>query len=454
MALTYNHRVAFGVWINDMRNEGMPGKDWPYVVMDERTVEDIIGCLQLQAKAGFNEFDIAGLFVSHFWPVDIVSAVDKDRRRQINRILEAAHNLGIKVIDTLGVYSWGFKKIIESCPELGVTSKDAMCGSKPESWVWMKKVIDYIASEFEIDGFHLESSDLGRCTCPLCREKGDVEYHCGLNKQTAEYIRSRWPEKILMVNMCGYTGWRPLCPPEDKKHLLDLGDTLDYLIDPGHLGFFIEEESRREFISALSCDFGTSGGFWIYPPQRWNRLRWFLPYTMKTAQHIAGLYAEGGRAVEYYMGPTINPAVEVNITFGGKFLSDTGKGIKEILVEVIDELYRPKDSSTCNRLADIFQRAESAYFDQWSEDRIFKDHARPGPGELHLEPLTGRDPGPARYLKLPFLDSVGRAVYREKLLLILRDLSKIETCIRDKERIRRIEVCIRATIEDIDSIEE
>jgi hypothetical protein len=446
----YNHKTAFGAWINDMRNQARPNENWPYVVLDDQTVEDIIGCLELQSQAGFNEFDVFGLLVSHSWPLDIVSAVDEDRRRKVNQILKAAHEREVKVLYGLGVYSWGFDQIIENCPEARGTNPHAMCGSKEESWPWMKKVVDFILNEFEVDGFHLESSDQGRCKCNLCEKQSDVEYHCGLNQRTAEYVRSQWPDKVLMMNMCGYIPWGKRVPAEDVKHLLELGKHLDFLIDPGHRGHFIAENSRRDFVQALPCDFGTSAGTWVYPPQRWDRLRWFLPYMMRTGKHIKQLYEDGGRAIEYYMGPTLNPGVEVNIAFGGKLLSNVGREIDEVLTEVIETLYQPKSVSTCDKLVEVFQRAESAYFDQWSDERIVEAHKCPAPGELHLTSLFGTSPGPASYLTEPFLDSRGRVAYKRELLSILEDISKIEGSVGVKDRVERIKMCIRNAINDID----
>jgi len=47
---------------------------------------------------------------------------------------------------------------------------------------------------------------------------------------------------------------------------------------------------RREFIARLKCDYGTSGGFWVYPPPRWDRLRWFFPYVHRTGEFPARIY--------------------------------------------------------------------------------------------------------------------------------------------------------------------
>ena len=456
MSLAYNHRAALGCWINDMRNEAVYLERWPASVLDDRTVKGIVGCLELASQAGFNEFSVFGLLITYAWPPDIATAVDDVRRRQVNKVLQAAHNRGLKVLYGLGVYSWGFDRIIAGDPEVRGSNPQAMCGSRAKSWQWMQNVVDYILTEFDFDGFHLEASDQGRCTCSSCAQKGDVEYYSELNERTAEYIRNRWPDKVLMVNLCGYLGHGTgrVVAVEELGYLVELGQHLDFLIDPGHLGFYVEEGSRPDLLRRLQCDFGTSGGTWVYPPQRWNRLNWFLPHTMRTGRHIKQLYAEGGRAMEYYMGPVINPGVELNIAFGGRQLSDVGKGSRDILAEVIETLYRPRNVKARDALVRIVQRAEQAYFENWSPQ---PPPPTESPGELHIAPLLGATPGTAAYLTelwgWPVMNSIGRAAYRRELITILGELTRIEDGFSDGGRLERIKVCINNGIADIDKLD-
>jgi hypothetical protein len=454
----YTHRTAFGAWINDMHNQALPNEPWPYVVIDDQIVRDCIACLDLQSQAGFNEFDVFGLIAASAWPVDIQSAVGPERARRVKTILEAAHERAIKVIYGLGVYSWGFDRIIEADARVRGTNPHAMCGARAESWEWMTRVIDYILGEFEVDGFHLESSDLGRCSCPQCSGQGDVEYHCRLNARTADYIRSKWPDKILMVNMCGYTAWGSKLSAEDRGHLAELSRHLDYLIDPGHGGLFIEEDSRREFIKSLACDYGTSGGFWIYPPQPWDRLRWFLPYPMRTGRHLKQLYEDGGRAVEYYMGPTLNPGVEVNIAFGGKLLADVGGDLDGTLAEVLEWLYEPRDAAALRRLQSVFRLAEDAYFENWLPKPL---PPREAPGELHLTALPFKNwsgtASPAYLSELrpgwTLMDAAGRARYRSALLSIQRDLRGLDDAVGQIERLNRIKTCVQNALADVEAVD-
>lgn len=123
MTAVYNHRAAFGAWINDIRNQAMPNEPCPCVIIDDRTVKDWIATIELCKQAGFNELNVAGLAVSYSRPLDIVTAVSKDRERRVDMVIEAAHKRGIKVFYVMGVYSWGFDKIIESYPEVRIDPK-------------------------------------------------------------------------------------------------------------------------------------------------------------------------------------------------------------------------------------------------------------------------------------------------------------------------------------------
>jgi hypothetical protein len=453
MSSAFHHRTAFAPWINDMRNVGMPGEKWPHAGFDDATVGGLQTCLDLMARSGFNEFDVFGLFTSYAWPLDIRSAVDQERGLRVRSILDYAHDKGIRVVCGLGVYSWGFDEIIARDPGVKGTNPRAMCASRDASWDWMTKVIDFVLHEFEVDGFHLESADQGRCECSDCQGWSNAEYHCRINTLTAQYVRTLRGDALLSANLVGLVPWGSTLDREDRGHFVELSRHLDAIVDPGHVGTgFIADDDIEEFIQSLHCDFGTSGGAWVYPPQRWDRLRWFLPYTKRTGAHLRRLYAVGGRAVDYYMGPTINPGVEMSIAYGGRLLSNVERSDVEILSELVDELYRPRDASATAELVSIFRRAEAAYYDN------FDPHAprtADVPGELHLEPLFGSQAGPAIYLAgtrpddQPFSGG-GLAAYRAALVELSDDVARLEGRVGDSSRLGRIATCLRGVIADID----
>ena len=102
----YKHRVQFGCWINDMRNDVLPRDNWPAKVLDDKTERDLIDCLTLGQQSGYNQIDVWGLFATSAYPIDIRSAFRNEQRRpRVDRILQAARERGIKIIYGTGVYS-------------------------------------------------------------------------------------------------------------------------------------------------------------------------------------------------------------------------------------------------------------------------------------------------------------------------------------------------------------
>jgi hypothetical protein len=451
----YKHRIAFELWINDLRDEAMPLENWPYPVLDDKTVDGIKRGLDVQSAAGYNAIDLCGLFTTEAWPVDIKSAVDKQRHAGITAILKAAHERGIKVICfPSGILNWGYLEIIKQHPELRTDNPNEMNPLREESWNWQFQVFDFVADNYDIDGFHLEAADQGRCGTKECMEKwpDSVSYFSYVTKRTADYLRKKDPNKLLFATIQGFLTWGTPLNEAQMAHLVELSGSVDCLFDQGHGGTYIPQADWPEFIKKLHCDYGTSGGNWIYPPQRWDRSRWFLPYTHLTGTHIKKLYEAGGRGVMYYQGPPMNPSTEVNIAFGGRIMSNPARAIEEVLADVIESLYHPKTGAAHQKLVEIFTRAESAYFGQWSRERIEATHAFRPPGELYLTTQFGTSPGPATYLMEPFLDDAGRQAYKKELRSMLKDLVQIEDQFADDGRIARIKRGITAALVDVNDI--
>jgi len=452
----YKFRLAFNCWINDVRNEVPPLANWPYEVLDDKTVEGIIRALDVQSEAGYTVVDLAGLWTTYAWPVDIRSVVDKDRRRRVNQILKAAHERKMKVICfPSGILNWGFDEIIKQNPALQAgNNKHEMNPLLEESWQWQYKVFDYAAEDYDIDGYHLEAADQGRCKSKECMEKwpDDVAYYCYVTGRMADHIRQRYPKMMVITTIQGFSSWGKGFTAGETGHVVELSGKVDCLFDQGHLGTYIPQAEWSSFIPKLHCAYGTSGGLWVYPPQRWDRSRWFLPYTTRTGKHLKELYQAGGRGVMYYQGPVINPSTEVNIAFGGKIMTDVGKSAEEALAEVLESLYRPKKTAAHQKLVEIFQRAENVYFEQWNAEKIQERHKAPPPGELHLISLFGATPGAATYLMEPYLDSEGRRAYKQGLISILKDILAIERDFEDEGRMERIKRGIEETLVDINNI--
>ena len=453
-------RMAFGAWINDVRIEPLPFGSWPPVILDEVAEHSIIQTMDLQARSGYNMFDLFGLFAAWGWPVDILSAVDKERDARVRRIMKAAHDRSIRLIYGLGVYSWGFDKIIKHDAAVRGPNEHAMCASKEESWVWQKKIIDFIL-RYDFDGYHLEASDLGRCTCDACMKKWPVQatYYNEITGRCADYIRQQAPGKYIAAITISWADWNSGFTEEDKTNLVELSKKVDSILDQGHHGQYIKQSERKAFVDRLHCRFGTSGGFWVYPPFRCHRQRWFLPYTKKTGNHIKQLYADGGRTVLYYQGPVTNPGVEVNIAFGGKIMGNVDRDVADVLSEVVEELYQPKTTAAHKKLVETFQLAESAYFDNQNYDtdgiHLKNLPGYPGPGELHIGfgiGLAGGTSAVPVYLLEPNLVDQGRAAYAKGLEACLKNVCEIEDQVKATERMQRLKTSIYCTLDDVITI--
>ena len=448
---SYDYRAAFGAWINDVRLSSTPNHQWPCPLFDEETERSVIASFELQQKAGFNICCMFGFFATYAWKQDIPQTVDADRAGRVNRVIAAGRERGIKVMLGVGVYSWGFDEIIAQNPAVQGDNPHAMCLSSEDSHEWMRKVLDFIMDNFDFDGYHLESSDQGRCRCDKCKKYSDTQYYSLANAKCADYIRQKQPDAILMVNMCGYIQpWGTHITEEsDCDALIELGGHIDYLLDPGHhTDRMVTGGLREKLLKNIKCALGSSGGFWVYSPPRWEPDRWFLIYIKRTGEFIKRMYAEGERAIEFYLGRTNNPGVEMNVLCGGKILNDIDRPIAEIIYEAAGELYGPKDAETQKRLADIFVRAEAAYFDNLEEKIRQKDHA----GELHVEPLFGTEPGNPIYFSDGRMDASGRQKYRAELLGILGDVKALEGRVGEADKLKRIEACIESVIKDIDAV--
>jgi len=451
----YKFRLAFNCWINDVRNDAPPLANWPYEVLDDKTVEGIIRALDVQSEAGYTAVDLCGLWTTYAWPVDIKSVVDGNRRRRVNQILKAAHDRKMKVICfPSGILNWGFDEIIKQNPALQADNKHEMNPLVEESWQWQYKVFDYAADNYDIDGYHLEAADQGRCKTNACMEKwpDNVAYYCDVTSRMADHIRQKYPKMMVITTIQGFSTWGKGFTEEETAHLVELSRKVDCIFDQGHCGTYIPPAEWTSFIPKLHCAYGTSGGIWVYPPQRWDRSRWFLPYTTRTGKHIKELYEAGGRGVMYYQGPVINPGTEVNIAFGGRIMTNVGKSVEDGLAEVLESLYQPKKTAAHRKLVEIFQRAENSYFEQWNTERTQQYTKTPPPGELHLASLFGATPGAARYLMEPYLDSEGRRAYKQGLVSILKDILAIQGDFDDKGRMERIKRGIEETLVDVNNV--
>lgn len=463
----FDYKIAYGCWLNDSREKPIVDEDWPSIRIDADTLDSFDRTTAFLHDAGYNYLDVFGLITNHSWTDDIASTVDDTRMAQIRCAIDIAHKNGLKLIYGLGVYSWGFDGIIERNPAVRGTSAQAMCASAPESDRFMQRVIDYLCANFEIDGFHLEAADQGRCECDRCRRyASDIDYYNAINARTARYIRSRWPDKLLLVNTSGYLAWGDRFTQAQLNQVRELGRDIDVFIDVGSHGPFVDASDRPEFIRSFPAAFGSSGGFWIYPPQRWARTRWFIPHHNDTCRALKTLHDMGGKSCELFLSPLNNPAAEITTLCGGLYLNHPDWDAHTILRSAIDTLYHPKDEMQRERLIQIFDGAEALFFACWHPERNrtlpealsdgvenafvwSKQHPeRAIPGEFFLERLFGVGAGFPCYLTLHF-DADGRKKYREGMQSLLRTAHEADSA-QPCERTARICECIESVIADID----
>jgi hypothetical protein len=449
-------RIAFGPWMNDTRMDPMPFSGWPPDAFDDVTVESIIKTFDLNQAFGYNIYDIFGLFATYGWPEDLESAATPERAARVRTLVKAAHDRNIRIICGMGVYSWGFDEIIRKHPEVaGVNqqypNQQVMCGSKEDSWKWQQKLVDFMM-KWELDGFHLEAADLGRCTCPDCMAKWprNPDYFCEISSRTAKYIREKMPNAYILVTTISWADWNAGFAEKDKDSLVELSKSVDCIFDQGHHSCYIRPPERKPFIERLHSRFGTSGGLWVYPTYTWDRLQWFLPYTKLTGTHMKELFADGGRAVMYYQGPPNNPGVEINIAFGGQLMCNPGKTVEENLAAVLERIYKPKSPAAVEKLVSIVRAAEDAYFNsmEWDDKHFYLKGNKlfPGPGELHLSrPITGLY-GTPDYILEPQLSFEGRKAYNIGLEAALKDAYAIGDQFEAQDKMTRLQTAMLNTL--------
>jgi hypothetical protein len=428
------HR-AYNGWITDLASLPDPRAEWPSMRLDGPLLADYRETFALMKRLGFNEIVIWGLYVSNNWPVELKSAVIPERGRLVERLIKSAHDHGIKVISGLGTYSWGFREIILANPRLNGGNPNAMCASEPESHEWMRRIVDFEFERFPIDGVSMQSADQGRCNCTRCARFGDAAYHAALISRTADYIRSKWPQKIVGMSNWGVS----FSNPADKETFARMSQGLDYIIDQNNSVRAGGKEYPREFIRALACPFGTTGGLVVEPPQHWARDRWFLPTCRHVHEHLMELSAHGGRAVEFFYHILANPSSELTFHLAGRTLSNPRESLEKQLAVALEELYQPRTTGVREGLVEFFLAAEDAYFQSPNNGDC---------GTISLEPLVSSEVGPPIYLR-DRLSKEQRVSYATSLKKLAAEFGKMQPELRSIRRANRVMTCLKNVQTDL-----
>jgi len=428
----FEHRSLVG-WISEFSSRPLH-EPWPVIKLDDEMMSDFHEIFDLCKQVGFDKMVIWGLFVSRRWPVPLHRAIDVQRRKQVQELLDAAHERGIQILSGLGVYSWGFEEIIERFPEVSKDNPRAMCASEPEAEKWMQQVVDFVLSDLDLDGVQMQSADQGRCKCRECQKWGDVEYHAMLNDNTAQYIRSKWQDKVIAVNNWGLS----FANPDDIPHLQRMTRAVDALIDYNNsAGAY-----RKQLIDSLDCAYGTLAGISVGPPQRWERTKWFLPTTTTNVPYLRGLYDDGGRAVEQFTVALSNPGGEVTLRFSGKMLSDVSRSPDAVLREAIEECFEPEDSATTDGLMEVFQRAENGFF-----QKAGQDYGSVGLFYIDGGLFPGEEGDRERYLLRMSADSLKS--YEREIRVALSELERIKGGVGKLSKLERVRQSLNTVLSDI-----
>ena len=429
----FRHRGYLG-WITDLASQPHADARWPSISIDGVLLDDYRRQFRLLSKLGYNEVVIWGFYVARDWPVALEQSISAQRLAALEKLIESAHDSKLHVYSGLGVYSWGFEEIIKAFPSLSGTNPQAMCGSNPEAWDWMQKVVDFVFRSLPIDGVSMQSADQGRCTCDGCRVFSDAEYHSRLNVRVSDYIHQRWPGKTAAVS-----GWgMKFGDPRDLAAWAQMGTKIDYLIDVEDTSRDIDPHYRQQLIRSLACDFGTLGGPQIEPPQHWKRDRWFLPTARRDAEHLLQVRKEGGNACEYYFHIVENPGDEFSFHTAGKVLADCRTPYQRHMQAAAEEIYRARPS-VAQALVELFLRAEDAYL-------TYRPTLRSG--SISLEPLVSDHSGPAIYLS-EHLNRAQRAAYQADLESIRAGFQKLIADVPAKEKVNLILRCLDNALADI-----
>ncbi len=92
-------------------------EDWPSVKIDSALLNDYIETLDFLERSGMNEITPWGLFTNKYWEPQVEYTIDSQRGALVREIIDLAHQRNIKVVCGMGVYSWGFDKILKENPE-------------------------------------------------------------------------------------------------------------------------------------------------------------------------------------------------------------------------------------------------------------------------------------------------------------------------------------------------
>lgn len=433
----FTFRVTSG-WLRDLASEPTPYDTWPCIRWDEQLLADQRRFLEVQVELGMTYNLAWGFFIDRAWPVpfDPDRVIDEARAERLKIFIDAAHERGLKILSGVGIYSWGFDEIIAKVPGVSAGHPHAMCPFRDEAWDWQRRVLDFLMDPgWGLDGISMQSADQGRCDCLKCSQLSPARHHAMILVRSAEHVRAGRPDWVIGQALWGLR----VDEPGEFEYLKQISQAVDYMIEVRELS--AAAGRRVEIIQNLDCAFGSVGGVFVEPPQHWPRLRWFVPCGLSSAQALAKLWADGGRACEYFYRPFANPVEEVSWRTGARVLVSPTTAPETALSAAIEAVYEVTGSTLAD-LVDWFARGETAYFSRSSFEN--------GRGPLSLEPLIWSEnpaaAGPAIYLR-DRMSAQDRAAYAQELEQLRVELVKME--IPKREVVDKTLQAIEGTLQDI-----
>lgn len=460
----FKYKVAYS-WLRQMGSQPFPSlfsSD-----LDEQLIEDYRRYLPRVREAGFDYIVLYGLLGEggpNQVPADLAGGFSPKREREIKLMIDLIHQSGLKFLHGLGVYSWGFRNIIAAHPEVASrrykfrliddfarrnnaallgeydrfdegeieANPDVMCASKEESWKWQEQVVRFFLNRYEIDGFTIESADLGRCWCVQCRRIETITYHARLNERTTKLIKKLAPGKVVGITTSGlvFEGLR------DLPALRQLTRGADYIADI--TDFYLTSDSLK----------GNSQQIWFndrpilareLKPLAYgtmihlrdaglDRLTWFTPAPQTIVMHIGNANRDGYEALQYYaMGAFNNPGHELNNYVVGYALKYPEQKWREVLEAVTDRLYQPKSANAGKALVEFFRSAEMSCL---ANDVAF-----------NMEHKV-KAPLPYLYDAIPFK----QLRYQRELEQHLKEARRLQPQLGNVERADRLVKCLEGTI--------
>jgi hypothetical protein len=434
----FQYRVTSG-WLRDLASEPTPYEKWPNIRWDEQLLADQLRYLDAQAELGMTYNLAWGFFIDRAWPApfDPERVIDARRKAMLDAFVDAAHARNLRVLSGMGIYSWGFDEVIKQVPAVSRGHQHAMCLFSDTAWDWQRRVLDFVMEpRWGLDGISMQSADQGRCNCDQCAQLSPAEHHAILLTRSAEYVRANRPDWVI-----GQASWGlRIDEPDQLRHLQQISQAVDYMIEVRELSAMAGR--RADLAPQLNCAFGSVGGVFVEPPQHWERLRWFVPCGLASARALRQLWADGGRACEYFYRPFANPVEEVSWRAGAKMLIAPATVPEEALREAVAAVYEVT-GTPLDDLTDWFVRGENAYFS--------RSNFEIGRGPLSLEPLVWKEnpaaAGPPIYLR-DRMTPEARAAYAHDLTQLKADLQHMSLARRD--RVEKTMRAIDGTLQDIE----